>query len=133
METKMTGAIKKAKAGIFYIDDLTAEQRLALTQKCNDAYARALLRRLRAAIQFAQAEPDTRPVYDEDTGEFGPQQDYHVRQPVRSLMDTAMECRICSLILKELGWTEDMRFADWDTMLQHLPAERIQPQSWPGM
>ena len=64
MEAKLSGAIEKAKAGIFYIDDLTAEQRLALTQKCNDAYARALLRRLRAAIQFAQAEPDTRPVYE---------------------------------------------------------------------
>jgi hypothetical protein len=120
----------KTRGGVYHINDLTAEQRLALTLKCNDAYARAKLRKLRAAILFAQAEPDTIPCYDEDTGEFGPQENFDVRQRIRSLIDSAMTP--CSEILGELGWTEDMRYADWTTMLQHLPAERIQPLPWPG-
>jgi hypothetical protein len=81
----MTKEFEKARTGIYHINDLPADQRRALTLKCNDANARASLRRLRAAILFAQAEPDTLPVYHEDTGEFGPQEDYHVRQPVRAV------------------------------------------------
>ncbi len=126
----MTEEFTNPRVGIYDTDDLTADQRDALTRKCNDAFARASLRKLRSLILFAQSEPSTLPVYDEDTGKFGPQPNYDAIHPVRSLIETSMQCPVRSAILRELGWSEDMLYADWETMLSHLPAERFQPLPW---
>ena len=111
---------------------LSAVQQQTLILQCNDAYARACLRKLRALILFAQSEPETIPSYDEDTGTFGPMANFEAIHPARSLAMHAMESPTCAPLLKELGWTDEPARADWDTMLRHLPADRLKPPPWPG-
>ena len=128
----MNERIETSRAAVYDIANLTPERRDALTRKCGDAYARATLRKLRAAILFALSEPEGLPVYDEDTGMIGPQKDYDVMQPIRNLLARAMHDRTTWAILTQLGWNERMCCADWETMLQHLPAEQFRPLPWPG-
>lgn len=128
----MTHIIDNIPEGIARVDDLTGDQTSSLVLMCNDAYARATLRKLRALILFAQSEPETIPAYDEDTGKFGAMDNFEAIHPARSLALRAMNSAACSPLLKELGWTNEMIGADWDTMLRHLPADRLQPLPWPG-
>lgn len=128
----MTQDIDDSPDLTYRIGDLTTEKRSSLTLQCNEAYARATLRKLRALILFAQSEPETIPAYDEDTGIFGPMANFEAIHPARSLAMSAMDSAACSPLLKEFGWTDEMIGADWDTMLRHLPADRLKPLPWPG-
>jgi len=111
---------------------LSIVQQQTLILQCNDAYARARLRKLRALILFAQSEPETIPGYDEDTGAFGPMANFEAMHPARSLAMQAMERPTGAPLLKEFGWTNETVGASWDTMLRHLPADRVKPLPWPG-
>lgn len=128
----MTQPVDLTHQASYEASELSADQQEALTLQCNDAYARARLRKLRALILFAQSEPETIPGYDEDTGTFGPRANFEATHPARSLAMHAMESSACAPLLKELGWTDETAGADWDTMLRHLPADRLQPLPWPG-
>ncbi len=110
--------------------ELTKEQLNIATRACDDAHARAFLRKLRALIVFAQSEPEFIPRVDEDTGEIGPQKNWRPAFLARHNARTAMGFANTWAILKEFGWSEETAEADWQTMLNLLPADKLRQDDW---
>jgi hypothetical protein len=131
--TKIMTANTEIEANTIYDSaDLSRDELFTLATKCNDAWARQQLRKLHFMILFALSEPAFHPVYDEDTGHVGPKPNDEPACAARRLAQNSMECHIRSVILAELGWTDETPHAPLANILALLPLDRLQPRPWPG-
>ena len=86
------------------------------------AVAAAAIRELRAAILFAQSEPEWfPPAFDPDTGETVPQRNWRPAARVSSLVLKAVENPVVARMLADAGRDDKVRLEDWEAMLHRLP------------